>query len=119
MRVLLSCLLLGISIMAYADDETITVNVKTPEFVINLPANPTTGFQWSVVKYDHGLLTLSSSAYEKPKTNLIGAGGQMHYVFQLNKGKAVPENTVLKFKYGRSWEPKTATLKTIKVNFVK
>ena len=119
MRALLSCLLLGISIMAYADDETMTVNAKASELIINLPANPTTGFQWSIVKYDHALLTLSSSTYEKPKTNLVGAGGQMHYVFQLNKGSVAPKSTELKFKYGRSWEPKTATLKTIKVNFVK
>ncbi len=119
MRVVLSCLLLGISIMAYADDETMNVNVTAPELVINLPANPTTGFQWSLVKYDHDLLTLSSSNYEKPKTNLVGAGGQMHYVFQIKKGKVAPASTELKFKYARSWEPKTATLKTIKVKFIK
>lgn len=119
MRLVLGCLLLATSIMAQADDVVnVTVHVKDSGFVITLPANPTTGFQWSVIEYNKELLTLSSSTFEKPKSNLIGASGQMRYVFQLQKGQHYPETTELQFKYARSWEPKTATFKTIKVNFV-
>lgn len=120
MRVLLGCLLLGISLMVDAEVPVqMTVNATDHEFVIILPANPTTGFQWSIVNYDKDLLILSSSSFEQPKTHLIGAGGQMRYVFQLKKGKHYVGSTKLQFKYARTWEPETATVKTIKVNFVK
>ncbi len=95
------------------------VDVNDPSFVVTLPANPTTGFQWSIVRFDKNLLTLRSSNYERPKTNLIGAGGQMHFTFTRQKGKSYPESTVIVLKYARSWEPDTATLKSIQVNFVK
>ncbi|KTD67360.1 MULTISPECIES: protease inhibitor I42 family protein [Legionella] len=120
MKTILGLLLLSCSMMASANDNsTMDVSVNNPNFVVTLPANPTTGFQWKVVRYDKNLLILSNSAYEGTKTNLIGAGGQMHFTFELKKGKSYPESTVLVFKYARSWEPKTATIKKIKVNFVK
>lgn len=95
------------------------VNVNNPNFVVTLPSNPTTGFQWQVVNFDKNLLILSNSTYENPKTKLIGAGGQMHFTFALQKGKSYPESTVIVLKYARPWEPETATVKKIKVNFVK
>jgi inhibitor of cysteine peptidase len=120
MKTLLASLLLLCSIMAHADDKlSLDVNVKDPSFVLILPANPTTGYQWTVVRYDKNLLTLSASTYEKPKKNLMGAGGEMHFTFSLQKGKNFPANTEIQLKYARSWEPKSATLKTVKVNFLK
>ncbi|MGL5741073.1 MAG: protease inhibitor I42 family protein [Legionella sp.] len=120
MKTLMGCLLLGFSLMAYANDHmTLNVNVHDPYFVITLPANPTTGFQWSVVRYDENLLTLSNSQYERPNTKLIGAGGQMHLTFRLNKGKTYPASTEIVLKYARSWEPGSATTKNVTVNFVK
>lgn len=120
MKIFLSCILLGLSMIANADD-TLSMNVNPEEssFVVKLAANPTTGFQWSVVKYDKNLLTLSSSQYQKPQTNLIGAGGQMMFTFTLNKGKSRPDKTNLVFKYARSWEPNTATTKNVTVDFTK
>jgi inhibitor of cysteine peptidase len=113
-------LLLGFSMMAYANDNlTLNVNVDKPGFEVTLPANPTTGFQWSVVHFDKNLLTLSSSNYERPNTNLIGAGGQMHFTFMLQKGKSYPERTEIVLKYARSWEPESATEKNVVVNFIK
>ncbi|HHT0592375.1 TPA: protease inhibitor I42 family protein [Legionella anisa] len=120
MKTVFGLLLLSFSMMGYADDNlTMNVNVDEPSFVVALPANPTTGFQWSVVRFDKSLLTLRSSTYERPKTELIGAGGQMNFTFGLQKSKSYPDNTIIVFKYARSWEPDTATLKSIKVNFVK
>ncbi len=120
MKTVLGLLLLSFSMMIHADDNlTMNVNVNDPSFIVTLPANPTTGFQWSVVRFDNDLLTLRSSAYERPKTNLIGAGGQMHFTFARQKGKSYPDSTVIVLKYARSWEPDTATLKSIKVNFIK
>ena len=120
MKILFSSLLLGFAMTVHADDElSLDVNVKDPSFVISLPANPTTGFQWAVDQYDKNILTLSSSVYQKPQTNLVGAGGQMQFTFTLQKGKALPEHTHLQFKYARAWEPKTATVKKVQVNFLK
>lgn len=120
MKIILGFLFLVFSMMGYADNTmTMNVNVNEPSFVITLPANPTTGFQWSVVRFDKDLLTLRSSSYEKPKTNLIGAGGQMNFIFGLQKKKSYPDNTLIVLKYARSWEPNTATLKSVQVNFIK
>lgn len=113
-------LLFGFSMMTYANDNlTLNVNVNQSSFEVTLPANPTTGFQWSVVHFDENLLTLASSNYERPNTKLIGAGGQMHFIFKLEKGKNYPERTELVFKYARSWEPESATKKNVIVNFIK
>ncbi|EHL31562.1 protease inhibitor I42 family protein [Legionella drancourtii] len=120
MKVLFSSLLLGFSMMAHANDElSLDVNIKDPSFALSLPANPTTGFQWTVAQYDKNLLTLSASVYEKPKTNLVGAGGVMHFTFVVQKGKVLPEHTQIQLKYARSWEPKSAIVKTVQVNFVR
>ncbi|KTC79271.1 protease inhibitor I42 family protein [Legionella cherrii] len=120
MKTVLGLLLLSCSMMSYANDtSTMKVNANNSNFVVTLPANPTTGFQWKVVSFDKNLLILSNSTYEKPKTNLIGAGGQMHFTFELQKGKSYPASTMIVLKYARSWEPDTATVKKIKVNFVK
>ena len=122
MKILLGSVLLGFSIIAHAgagDDLTINVNASQSSFVVQLAANPTTGYQWKVVKFDKNLLSLLSSHYQKPQTNLIGAGGKMFFTFTLNNGKSYPEKTNIVFKYARSWEPDSSTVKNVTVNFVK
>lgn len=120
MKTLLSCLFFGFSALVYAnEDSTLNVDMHNPSFAITLPANPTTGFQWSVVHFDKKLLILSASHYERPKTNLMGAGGHMDFTFMLQKEKSYPASTEIVFKYARAWEAKSATVKKIKVNFVK
>ncbi|MFT4059949.1 MAG: protease inhibitor I42 family protein [Legionella sp.] len=120
MKVAFSSLLLICSMSVHADEGlSLDVNVNDPGFVLSVPANPSTGFQWTVVQYDKNLLTLGMRTYEKPKTNLIGAGGQVHFTFNLQKGKNFPPSTEVQLKYARSWEPKTAVIKTVKINFIK
>lgn len=119
MKMLLSWLLMGFSVLSYANNDVVMkVSSKDPSFVVSLAANPTTGYQWSVVKFDKNLLTLSNSIYEKPQTNLIGAGGKMLFIFNLNKGKTYPAYTKMVFKYARSWEPDSGTIKKVTINFV-
>ncbi|MGC1183200.1 protease inhibitor I42 family protein [Legionella sp.] len=120
MKILLSSLFLGFAMMVHAHDEALlNVSVNDPNFVIVLPANPSTGYQWTVVYYDKSLLALIASNFEKEKTDRIGTGGQMHFTFALRNVNYFPENTEIQFKYAQSWEPKSATMKTIKVNFLK
>ena len=119
MNILLGVVLLGFSIIANAgDDLSMNVNSSDTSFVVKLASNPTTGYQWKVVQFDKDLLTLSSSQYQRPQTNLIGAGGQMFYTFTLNKGKSYPKKTKMVFKYERSWEPNSGMVKNVTVNFV-
>lgn len=87
-----------------AETETIKVYKKNPSFEVRLKANPTTGYTWSLVYFDKKLLHLTSSEYQAPKNHLMGAGGEMLYVFKVKKRSSYPGTTSLIFKYGRSWE---------------
>ncbi len=118
MNKLLGCILLCLSVSANAgDDISINVNKDQANFVVTLPANPTTGYQWSVVSFDKDLLTLQGSKYQSPQTKLIGAGGQMVFTFALNKGKTYPDKTNMQFNYARSWEPNSGSKQNVIVNF--
>jgi inhibitor of cysteine peptidase len=119
MKTLLGILLLLISCVSAAN-EVLTLNVPTAQtqFVVTLPANPTTGFQWQVLDFDKELLTLSASTYQKNTSKLIGSGGQMLFTFTLNKGKVYPQQTKMTFSYSRQWESHSGTEQHVEVNFI-
>ena len=117
MKIITGFIMSALSLIGHADPLTVNVDKKQSSFVINLAANPTTGFQWTVVSYDKDLLTLSDSTYQKPNTQLIGAGGHMLFTFTINKGKAYPKSTDLVFKYARPWEKNSGTIQNVTVNF--
>ncbi len=120
MKLLLSFLLLTVSLVSCANNnQSLNVSVKQSGFVVSLPANPTTGYQWSLVGFDKNILTLSSSHFEKPKTDLIGAGGQMSFTFLLKPSKNYPDNTKIKFMYARPWEKNSGVTQSVTVNFLK
>lgn len=120
MKTMLGGLLLLWSLCIQAAD-TLTINVdkKNPRFVVALPSNPTTGFQWTVTTYDRTIFQLKSSRFIAPQTKLIGAGGQMTFTFGLIKGKSYPDTTKMTFTYARSWESNSGTLKHVTINFTK
>lgn len=120
MKCLLACFLSIFSFMTFANADELSINASTGEtsFEVVLAANPTTGYQWSLVQYDQSLLTLSTSYYKKPDTNLIGAGGQMVFGFTLKKGQTYPASSSMVFKYARSWDPGSATIKNVTVHFL-
>ncbi|MFW2570602.1 protease inhibitor I42 family protein [Legionella sp. 29fVS95] len=121
MKILLGSLLLFFMGLVNAGEDSMSVNIdpNQTQFTITLPANPTTGYQWTVKKYDKSFLQLITSHYISPQTNLIGAGGQMQFKFELVKGETYPKNTIMQFKYARPWEPESGTLKNVTVNFQK
>lgn len=120
MHQFLSGFFLLFSMMGCANDtSSLLVKVNSPNFIITLPANPTTGFQWTVLNLDKKLISLTGSQFEKPNTKLIGAGGQMHFSFTLNKASTYPASTEIVFQYARPWEKGSQTLKRFKINIIK
>ena len=122
MKCILASILLVFSVGGNAstsDSESINTSATKNSFIVTLAANPTTGFQWKLVTYNKNLFNLDNSVYKKPNTNLIGAGGQMIFNFSLKNGKIYPASTQMVFKYSRSWEPASAIVKNITVNFLK
>jgi len=102
---------------ATSNDLILGVSARQSSFPISLSANPTTGYEWSVVDFDKNLLTLSGAQFVKPDTDLIGAGGHTIFTFSLNAGESYPAKTKMVFKYARSWDENSATIKNVTVNF--
>jgi inhibitor of cysteine peptidase len=117
MNIIIGSIMSALSLIVHADTLSVNVEKKQSSFVVRLAANPTTGFQWSVVSYDKELFTLSASSYQKPSTKLIGAGGHSLFTFTLKKGYAYPKSTALVFKYARPWENKGGSIQNVTVNF--
>src|SRR3989338_8045906 len=110
MKQLLAVLLVLLSLVAQAKD-TKTIHVQSSQKVIEitLPANPSTGYQWSLDNYDHSLLKLQSQRYEASQPKLIGASGISIFTFEKLDKNSYPKKTAVTLQYGRSWEPSTAT----------
>lgn len=119
MRTIVSALLILCSLSAYAGKLiTVTVDPSATGFVVTLPSNPTTGYQWVLTQYDKRLFKLMNSHYDAPKTRLLGAGGQMNFNFSLIKAKVYPSMSQMIFTYRRPWEPKSGTPQIVTISFV-
>jgi inhibitor of cysteine peptidase len=88
-----------LSVTEAQNGEALTL-VKGQEFILTLPGNPTTGYQWTVPQGFEATLPLRDSSYE-PESNAIGSGG--HYTFRFQAAQTGIVN--LRLTYGRSWEP--------------
>lgn len=109
---LISSLVLPIGCSA---KDNLIISAKEEIFTITLPANPTTGFLWSVSDYDKNLFELVEQNYITSNSNLIGAGGNSIFKFKIKKQSKYPNFSIIKFKYSRSWEAKSAIYKDILV----
>ncbi|WP_207386015.1 protease inhibitor I42 family protein [Legionella gresilensis] len=96
-----------------------TINLKPTDtqFQVILPANPTTGYQWTLHNYDRSLLRLVSNQFNPPNSKLMGAGGQTVFTFEIIHGAVTPGVTSLVFSYARSWENQGGTSQTVTVRF--
>ena len=102
-------LLVGCFFLSYCDAqdpaELRRLYMNRNQFVITFPANPTTGYVWSIVSYDARQLHLIKSQYMTPdKTRRIGAAGKMVYEFEVLDSPTYPMMSVIKFKYARPWD---------------
>jgi inhibitor of cysteine peptidase len=96
---------------------TIDIKPDASQFTITVPANPTTGFLWTVTKYEKNIFQQSHSSYIAPNTKRIGAGGKMVFTFTCRKGKKLPHSTRVLLRYARPWDKTTASVTKIVVNF--
>ena len=78
--------------------ETIALE-KGDGFSVELSGNPTTGYEWTVVRIDADFVRLEESSYDSD-SSAIGSGGT--YVFRFETLQA--GETTLAFAYRRSWE---------------
>lgn len=104
----------------YAED-VVTISVAPGEtsFTVSLPSNPTTGYDWTVTRYDAQLLKLVTTKYTPEKTNMVGSGGTMVFNFERVSGVAIPQTTAMEFRYARSWEKDSGTLQKVVIIFLK
>ncbi|HEX7445414.1 MAG TPA: protease inhibitor I42 family protein [Methanothrix sp.] len=93
--------------------ELIRVRVNEP-FTISMPANPTTGYNWTA-DYDYVLLNLGKAVFEKSPSRALGSGGTSVFVFTPLK----PGKTTIYFVYKRSWENIVADTRSFLVDISK
>ena len=119
MRILLAVFLLLNSLLAFSDDTlTVNVSVRSRAFVIKLPSNPSTGYQWRILQYDNTILKMTGSEYQAPTTQLFGASGTMNFSFSLISDDATyPKSMIMLFSYGRGWDPASDVKKQVFVHF--
>lgn len=118
MRRLIGSLLFSFLAAANAANPIIvTVPVNQKQFSIHLDSNPTTGYQWTLIKFDKTFLELTASRYIPATSKLMGVGGQMQFEFKLGEGKTYPSKTTMIFKYQRPWESEAGALQTVNINF--
>jgi len=83
------------------------VTKDNPMCTITLKSNPTTGYAWFLISYDHDLLTLKKHQFVKPDTDLVGAPGTEEFQFEAtDNALKAPHTTSVNLVYARSWELK-------------
>jgi inhibitor of cysteine peptidase len=68
--------------------------------IIQLPENPTTGYEWAVETADDEIVALQGSDFTLPPTVTMGGGGTRVFTFGAKEPGAVP----IRLKYWRPWE---------------
>lgn len=69
--------------------------------VIQLPENPTTGYQWDIDRFDEQLFGVEASSFSGPQGPAVGAGGTREIRV---RPKAAGRGTI-HLKNARVWEP--------------
>lgn len=97
---------------------TMHVHSNDYAFIIKLPANPSTGFEWTIKHYDKTVLNLNKQTYQAIQSGRVGAGGVMVYCFSRKHDALYSTSTTIVFRNARAWEPASlGTLEYITVMF--
>jgi predicted secreted protein len=106
-KILLSVLLIGLSVNVFATVKQPVQYLKPGEqtYMLKLPSNPSTGYRWFLVKYNHHVLTLKSHQYFRAKTKLIGGEGLSVWQFSVSPSAyQAPMLGKVTLVYARPWE---------------
>jgi inhibitor of cysteine peptidase len=109
----------GVSLGFAASIPTIQVQATQSTFEVHLPANPTTGFQWSVTSYPKKIVKLIGKKYQAKQPMLVGSGGEMVFSFQCLSAQSRPHQTTMWFTYQRPWEKQATQPTPVRVVFLK
>lgn len=89
---------------------------SAPIINVRLPANPSTGYAWVLLKYDHNLMEKPNSRYLPPQNHLIGAPGYCVWQFKFKKSAfTIPQKTAVTLAYKRPWENLPGEKKVIRI----
>jgi inhibitor of cysteine peptidase len=81
---------------------------------IDLPENPTTGYQWSLSDLKSEVLALKSDDYAPAHPSSMGGGGIRQFLFEATS----PGKSKLCLKNMRAWEGEDAAVKTFTVTVI-
>lgn len=97
--------------------KTIVVKKSNPIVRITLPANPTTGYSWSLKSYDNNIVVPVTRKFFPPSSKkLTGAPGYEVWTFRVNlKGFVVPQITSINLIYLRPWDEQGAQVLSFKI----
>lgn len=70
------------------------------EFTVTLDSNPTTGYQWEIMKQDKNIVEFIDLDFSIPDNSLVGAPGKQIFTFKAKRQGKVK----LAFEYCRPWE---------------
>lgn len=96
-------------------DSGVTVTVSQGAVItLQLPANPSTGYDWEATISNQSVLKETSAPVFKPSSSAIGTGGTYTFQYQA-KGSGRSDLTLV---YRRAWETGVAPLRTFTVTIV-
>ncbi len=101
---------------AYGSKEPLLVLVSQDqkEFSFQLPSNPSTGYRWKILDYDHQKLSYTKVQYIASKPQLMGSGGFERFYFKKLGSK--PFKTIIKLTYQRPWEKNSGLIQVVNVS---
>ena len=112
-----SLFLLAWSVAAMANMISLVAKPQAPVVNVRLAANPSTGYQWTLAKYDANLLETPSSEYFPSHAGLPGAPGYIEWRFSVKPAAfAVPQKTKVILEYKRPWEKSAVQQQVIEIN---
>jgi len=100
------------------DNNASRVILKGKVFRIELPANPTTGYEWNIEQLDQKYFYVISSGFNPPPADgtgeqMLGAGGIAWWEIKPSRRGS----STMKILSFRAWEGKAKTDKTFLLNF--
>lgn len=89
------------------------VYANQTSFAISLPANPSTGYQWTLLSYNKKYLKFLKKEYKPGSKKLIGTPGSMMFYFSCVATTQRPQETLVSLVYHRPWEKRQKNDETV------